>query len=298
MTNMILEQYLRSEQCSADDLIFLVGELRAVEKIREQWLSQHPLTNIVKLICKITASDTTKVFLCNLTTSIHETGQTDWSREINESFNALIKKIIEAEERLQISITPSESSLFRIDREYDLSNAKAPQVTDYFRQLLEKITQNKLSSLLSTINNKYSLFDCKRPIDFYKKSPEKVALEHLYENVIERIGIDFSVYRFPFEAEVLDPRFVVIRPRKSNEKHKHAHETIFFILNGYGMVLVDDKKIEVKEGDIVFIPRWCVHQSQNLSDEEMNILAITDFGITGKAFIGNYLKTARLKKNL
>jgi hypothetical protein len=38
-----------------------------------------------------------------------------------------------------------------------------------------------------------------------------------------------------------------------------------------------------------------MHQSQNTSNEEMMFLAVADFGFTGKAFIGNYLKTARLK---
>jgi hypothetical protein len=33
----------------------------------------------------------------------------------------------------------------------------------------------------------------------------------------------------------------------------------------------------------------------NESDGEMIFLAVADFGLTGKSFTGNYLKTARLK---
>jgi hypothetical protein len=34
----------------------------------------------------------------------------------------------------------------------------------------------------------------------------------------------------------------------------------------------------------------------NTSNSEMIFLAVADFGITGKSFTGNYLKTARLKE--
>jgi cytochrome P450 len=55
---------------------------------------------------------------------------------------------------------------------------------------------------------------------------------------------------------------------------------------------------ELKQGDAVFVPRWAIHQSQNLGDREMVILAITDYGLTGKAFMGNYYRASRGKEDL
>jgi oxalate decarboxylase/phosphoglucose isomerase-like protein (cupin superfamily) len=52
----------------------------------------------------------------------------------------------------------------------------------------------------------------------------------------------------------------------------------------------------VQPGDSVFVPRWSVHQSQNQGDGEMVILAITDFYLTGKALVGDYESTARMKR--
>ena len=98
-----------------------------------------------------------------------------------------------------------------------------------------------------------------------------------------------------FPLEVLDPRIVRVSPNKNNELHKHAHETVFVFFKGTGQVLIDDVTVPVQPGSIVYIPRWALHQSQNLSNEEMVFLAVADFGFTEKAFIGNYLKTARLK---
>ena len=95
---------------------------------------------------------------------------------------------------------------------------------------------------------------------------------------------------------MLDPRIVRIPPGKNNELHKHAHETVFVFISGTGHVKIDNLEVPVKPGDFVFIPRWCMHQSINTSNSEMIFLAIADFGLTGKSFTGNYLKTARLKE--
>jgi mannose-6-phosphate isomerase-like protein (cupin superfamily) len=95
--------------------------------------------------------------------------------------------------------------------------------------------------------------------------------------------------------EVLDPRIVTIQPGKANEMHRHAHETVFIFLKGQGKVLVDDFENDVKAGDFALIPRWCNHQTVNNSNEELVFLAVADFGLTGKSFVGNYMKTARMK---
>ncbi|WP_225931584.1 cupin domain-containing protein [Leptolyngbya sp. 7M] len=81
---------------------------------------------------------------------------------------------------------------------------------------------------------------------------------------------------------------------KANERHRHAHETLFYILEGSGTVLIDEAAIEVTAGDAVFIPRWCIHQSRNTGTDEMVILAVTDFGLTSK-LLGNYDQKTRMK---
>ena len=120
-------------------------------------------------------------------------------------------------------------------------------------------------------------------------------LSGLYENKVDELNIDFTVSLLPFGLEVLDPRIVTVKPGKANEMHKHAHETVFIFLKGKGKVLVDNFENEVNPGDFAFIPRWCNHQSVNIGDEDLVFLAVADFGLTGKSFVGNYLKTARLK---
>lgn len=120
-------------------------------------------------------------------------------------------------------------------------------------------------------------------------------LKGLYHNQVDALDIDFSVSVLPFDLEVLDPRIVTIKPGKANEMHRHAHETVFIFLSGTGKVLVDEFENEVKPGDFALIPRWCNHQSVNTGNADLVFLAVADFGLTGKSFMGNYMKTARMK---
>lgn len=133
------------------------------------------------------------------------------------------------------------------------------------------------------------------PEAIFEHHVDRASTEELYRNTVDKLNIDFFVERLDFPLDVLDPRIVRLSPNKNNELHKHAHETVFVFFKGTGQVVIDDKVVPVQPGSIVYVPRWSMHQSQNTSNEEMMFLAVADFGFTGKAFIGNYLKTARLK---
>jgi quercetin dioxygenase-like cupin family protein len=153
---------------------------------------------------------------------------------------------------------------------------------------------NRTGMLNEKINARKSLTHSDSANDFIS-NVEDSRLEKIYNNQSDKLNIDFVVQRLPFPLEVLDPRIVTIPPHKTNELHKHAHETVFIFIAGSGHVKVDGLKIPVVPGDFVFIPRWCLHQSVNESDTDMVFLAVADFGITGKSFTGSYLKTARMK---
>ena len=149
-------------------------------------------------------------------------------------------------------------------------------------QLLEKISEQKSLTTATTANELIS-------------SVSDTNLKGLYDNKVDELNIDFTVQILPFDLEVLDPRIVRVKPNKANEMHRHAHETVFIFLEGNGKVIVDQFENDVKPGDFAFIPRWCNHQSVNTGDTDLVFLAVADFGLTGKSFVGNYLKTARMK---
>jgi uncharacterized RmlC-like cupin family protein len=163
----------------------------------------------------------------------------------------------------------------------------------FFDNLYEAIRLRRVQGLLDRIQSRESLApESPDPARFLFGSSRLGTL--LYKNTNGRLNIDFAVDSVPFAAEVLDPRVIRIPAGKYNEKHRHAHETVFYIIEGYGRVLINEAAIEVSTGDMVFVPRWAMHQSQNLGETEMRILAVTDYGLTGNAYVGSYLKTARM----
>lgn len=117
-----------------------------------------------------------------------------------------------------------------------------------------------------------------------------------YSNSNPRLGIDFQVQKLPFAAlQVMDPRLVVIAPGACNEKHRHAHESIFVVLSGSAEIQIGSQSTPLGQGDVAYVPRWVVHQSRNRSaSEPLTLLAITDFGLTS-AVLGDYDSRTRLK---
>lgn len=164
----------------------------------------------------------------------------------------------------------------------------------FFENLYEGLQHRRLKGLLDRIQSRKSLAP-KIPGSaklLWRRGGEAVPL---YSNTNERLNIQFEVERLPLKTEALDPRIVRIPAGRYNENHRHAHETIFYIMAGEGKVVVDGRAVEVKAGDVVFVPRWAMHQSQNSGNTEMVILAVTDFGLTGKAYVGDYNRTARMR---
>lgn len=53
----------------------------------------------------------------------------------------------------------------------------------------------------------------------------------------------------------------------------HEEDEIYYILSGKGKLQLDDKIIEIAEGQVIFIPAGCFHALDNSgSDEDMCIL--------------------------
>lgn len=122
-----------------------------------------------------------------------------------------------------------------------------------------------------------------------------IGNREIYRNRNDRLAIDFSVDVLDFAGtQVFDPRVVRIAPDKKNELHRHAHESLFYVISGKGALQIGEDLLPLEAGGVAFVPRWAFHQSRNLSStDELVILAVTDFGLT-KAVLGDYDKRTRL----
>ncbi len=117
----------------------------------------------------------------------------------------------------------------------------------------------------------------------------------MYRNKHDSLEIDFEVQRLSLPmTTALDPRVVRIAPGKRNERHRHAHETLFIVISGFGEFRVGETWVAGNQGQLVFVPRWVMHQTRNASDtQELVVLAVTDFGLT-RSVMGDYDRRTRL----
>lgn len=164
----------------------------------------------------------------------------------------------------------------------------------FFKNIYNSLKTTNLNNLIERIST------LKKPPENSKSKKLHYPLHQidnqLYQNEDIEKNIKFKVDRIPFETDVLDPRIVYIPKGFTNELHSHAHETIFFILSGEGEVNVGDHFIKVKSGDVIFVPRWLLHQTKNTGEIDLIFFAITDYGLT-KLFPCNSETVYRLRKN-
>lgn len=155
-----------------------------------------------------------------------------------------------------------------------------------FSDLYQGMRQARLVPLSDRIQARLSLeLDEEPPVPMYPGVGEIMCIEQ-----DDKRRIEFTVERYPCTAEVLDPRVVRIPPGKTNNLHKHAHETLFYFISGTGRILVGDRWVNVKPGDAVFAPRWAMHQTDNTGDVALVLLAITDYYLTSSTYVGKYEK--------
>lgn len=165
-----------------------------------------------------------------------------------------------------------------MDRALELRN-------EFFTNIFETLQRQRLEAMLGRIQRHQSLATGLPETALHHRPG--AATQELYANEVEKLNVKFTVDRLPLQAEVLDPRMVRIPPGKFNEKHKHAHETLILIIRGSGRVLVDERTFPVQPGDTVLVPRWALHQTQNTGDNEMQFLAVTDFNLSRRAYLGD-----------
>jgi mannose-6-phosphate isomerase-like protein (cupin superfamily)/pyrroloquinoline quinone (PQQ) biosynthesis protein C len=157
---------------------------------------------------------------------------------------------------------------------------------EFFERMADELQRRRLDTTLARINDGVSLCPLTASAGELRHRAEDVG-PALYTNKVEAAGIDFAVTRIPLKADVLDPRRVVIPPGKRNERHRHAHETFMHFLAGTGTVEIDAQVIDVRAGDSVLVPRWALHQTTNTGATPLELIAVTDYQLTKRAYVGD-----------
>lgn len=162
----------------------------------------------------------------------------------------------------------------------------------FFSEIDRSINYTRVEKLLNVLSSKPEI----EPSFYHEKIKCTVAdLDNtLYSNSINSEKINFHVDRVPFNTTNLDPRVLRVFPGGTTENHRHAHESVFYVISGCGIVKVGDSEIAVSSGSILHVPRWVSHQTINNSDKQLCIFAITDYKLSGR-FPVNHENTYRYK---
>jgi quercetin dioxygenase-like cupin family protein len=71
----------------------------------------------------------------------------------------------------------------------------------------------------------------------------------------------------PFLTQTIQVHFVDIDPHGANKGHGHQNEAAFYILEGKGYEIHDDKRYDWEKGDLCFVHTDSVHRHYNPYDE-------------------------------
>lgn len=76
----------------------------------------------------------------------------------------------------------------------------------------------------------------------------------------------------------------VILPPKQEQKKLSAHpgvEEIYFVVQGKGKFVLDEKEVEVERGTAVYVTPGCRHRAINTGDEEMQLFWVNSPPVFG-----------------
>ncbi|MEM7677490.1 MAG: iron-containing redox enzyme family protein, partial [Myxococcota bacterium] len=165
----------------------------------------------------------------------------------------------------------------------------------FFEEMYDYLVAARMTPLLNKIQDRVSLVGPAPDMGRLVSRPGDQKNGHLYDNRVERLGIDFSVERQSLPAEVFDVRVLRIPAGARNERHKHPHESVFYVIEGRGSLSVNEAQKQLEKGDVALVPRWALHQTTNVGEGELVILAVTDFRLTEQVYVGNAVKATRYR---
>jgi mannose-6-phosphate isomerase-like protein (cupin superfamily) len=91
-----------------------------------------------------------------------------------------------------------------------------------------------------------------------------------------------NIYGRALYSDSLSSSFVIFI-KKEVKKHKHQfHTEHVYILEGEGEMLLGEKQLKVKKGDILFIPKNTIHSLKVTSKEPVKVLSIQSPYFDGK----------------
>ena len=93
-------------------------------------------------------------------------------------------------------------------------------------------------------------------------------------DTVKTYGDYENIYLRKLNSDSLVSSFVIFI-KKEVKAHKHAtHSEHIYFLDGEGEMMVGEKKISVKKGDMIFVPKGTVHSLEVTSKTPVKVLSV------------------------
>ena len=109
-----------------------------------------------------------------------------------------------------------------------------------------------------------------------------VAQNHMKTDTVGARTISDNVYNSPLFGDSLASSFlIVIKKEVKALKHlKHSEHVV--VLEGSGQMQLGDKQIEIKKGDVIFIPKNTVHAVKTTGKIPLKVVSVQAPNFDGK----------------
>ncbi len=105
----------------------------------------------------------------------------------------------------------------------------------------------------------------------YVTNVGKVAEHKIQMEGAHKVRVKYLLHK-GVGAQRLQLRLFIIDVEGYTPLEEHAHEHEVFMLRGKALVRTADRDVEVRPGDVLFIPSYEKHQFRNIGDEPVEFL--------------------------
>jgi len=96
------------------------------------------------------------------------------------------------------------------------------------------------------------------------KGREGSKIKNYFQPENTKNGIKFSLSHFTLE------------PRKKTFLHKLQSSEVYYILEGCGILKINDNSFEIQKDDSVYVPSMAEQKIENTGDEDLKFLCIVE----------------------
>jgi gentisate 1,2-dioxygenase len=114
------------------------------------------------------------------------------------------------------------------------------------------------------------------PLLLYSWKQSWAALDALRDHAgspFDGIALD---YRHPQTGGPVMPtmgcRIQMLRPNERTKAHRHTGSAVYHVVKGQGETIIDGQKFSWREGDIIALPPWSLHEHVNCSPTDDGVL--------------------------